>query len=388
MKAFEIARVSMLRTLRDRMGLFFVIVLPLILITVLGLTYGGMNSARIGVADLDGGRFATELVSGIQTSDIRLDIRHFGSEAELRDAVERGFIELGIVIEPGYDAALRGGGTGHIEYVGQAISVASVARTPIDASIARQQGLVQAARYVAQQRGMTFDAALAAVQPLQAAAGGIGVALERVGDTASSPSGYTVGAESQVILFMFLTSMTGAATIVSTRQLGVSRREFSTPTSAGTIVLGETLGRLAFALFQGFFIVIASGLLFGVGWGDPPGMIAIILAFGLVSSGAAMLVATLASNENQVGSIGVMLGMMLALLGGTMVPASVFPPLMQTLSHATPHAWAVEAFHRMTEQGGGLLDILPQLGVLLAFAIALLGVASWRFRRIITSGGV
>ncbi len=388
MKALVIARVSMLRTLRDRMGLFFIVVLPLLLITVLGLTYGGMNSVRIGVADLDGGRFATDLVSGIQTEDLKLDIRRYGSEADLRDAVERGFIELGIVIEPGYDAALRAGGTGRIEYVGQVTSVASVTRAPIDAAIARQQGLVQAARYVAQQRGMTFDAALAAVRPLQDSVGGVGVAVERIGETSSSPSGYTVGAESQVILFMFLTSMTGAATIVSTRQLGVSRREFSTPTSAGTIVLGETLGRLGFALFQGFFIVVASGLLFGVDWGDPAGMVAIVLAFALVSSGAAMLVATLASNENQVGSIGVALGMILALLGGTMVPLEVFPPFMRTLSHVAPHSWAVEAFHRLTEQGGGVVDIVPELAVLLGFAVALLAVASWRFRRIITTGGV
>ena len=61
MKALVIARVNMVRTFRDRMSLFFILVLPMILIVVLGMTYGGMNTARIGVADLDGGPLAADL---------------------------------------------------------------------------------------------------------------------------------------------------------------------------------------------------------------------------------------------------------------------------------------------------------------------------------------
>ncbi|MBI3748256.1 MAG: hypothetical protein HY262_05370, partial [Chloroflexi bacterium] len=53
MKALEIARVSMLRTFRDRLGLFFIVVLPMILVIMLGMTYGGMNAARVGIADVD-----------------------------------------------------------------------------------------------------------------------------------------------------------------------------------------------------------------------------------------------------------------------------------------------------------------------------------------------
>ena len=55
MKALVIARVNMVRTFRDRMSLFFILVLPMILIVVLGMTYGGMNAARVGIADEDGG---------------------------------------------------------------------------------------------------------------------------------------------------------------------------------------------------------------------------------------------------------------------------------------------------------------------------------------------
>ena len=388
MKALVIARVNVIRTLRDRMGLFFIVILPLILITVLGLTYGGMNTARVGVADLDGGTLAGDVVRGIRTTEIHIQIRRYDTPGELRDAVTRGFVEVGLVIPAGYDATLRSGGTASIEVVAQAQSVASAVRTAVDESIAAQTALIQATRFTMRQTGRSFDQALAAAKASDASTNRVAVSVEQLVSGSSNPSGFSQGAQSQVILFMFLTSMTGAVALVSTRQLGISRREFSTPTGVGTIVVGEALGRFAFALFQGGFIVIASALLFGVAWGDPAAITAIVVVFGLVSAGAAMLVASAVTNEHQVAAVGPALGMLFGLLGGTMVPIEVFPSVMRTLSHATPQAWAMEAFRVLNAKGGGLLGILPDLAVLAAFAIVLMALASFRLRRSIVSGGV
>ncbi len=58
MKVLEIARVNMLRTMRNRIALFFIVIFPMVLIVVLGMTYGGMGAGRVGVADADGGPLA------------------------------------------------------------------------------------------------------------------------------------------------------------------------------------------------------------------------------------------------------------------------------------------------------------------------------------------
>ena len=102
MKALEIARINMVRTFRDRMSLFFILVLPMILIVVLGMTYGGMSTARVGVADEDGGPLAADLATAM-TRDDRCASTSGGSPraTQLREAVERGFVELGIVIHHG-----------------------------------------------------------------------------------------------------------------------------------------------------------------------------------------------------------------------------------------------------------------------------------------------
>jgi ABC-2 type transport system permease protein len=69
----------------------------------------------------------------------------------------------------------------------------------------------------------------------------------------------------------------------------------------------------------------------------------------------------------------------MAALGGVMVPRFVMPAFMQTLGLITPHAWALTAYQDILVRGYGVAEILPELGALMAFAVAFFGVALWRF---------
>jgi hypothetical protein len=54
--------------------------------------------------------------------------------------------------------------------------------------------------------------------------------------------------------------------------------------------------------------------------------------------------------------------------------------LLGQISRLTPHAHGLEAYRRLLVEGGGVVDILPQVGVLLLMSAVLLLVARWRFR--------
>ncbi len=388
MKALAIARANLVRTFRDRQGIFFIILLPMILIVVLGITYGGQGSARVGVMDADGGPFAKELTADIAASmEARIQVRSYGTVADLRDAVARGFVEFGLAIPAGYSAALSSGAPASLEYAAPPTTAGGAVRPTVERAVAAQSALVRAARFAAAQERISFDDALAAAKASRAAAPGVAVVVESV---ASSPtagvSGFSLGAQGQVILFMFLTALTGAVELITTRQLGISRRMLSTPTSVRTIILGEGIGRVGLSLLQGAFIVVASALLFQVDWANPVATAAIVVVFSFVCGGAAMLVGAVAATASQAGSIGPALGLLLGLLGGTMVPPDVFPETMRTASHLTPHAWAMDAFRGLLLRGETLVDILPQLAVLAGFAVVLLSLAVWRFRRALVGG--
>ncbi len=264
-----------------------------------------------------------------------------------------------------------------------------LARETVRDVVARQAAPIRAARFAAEQGAASF-----------AAGPGRGADRGRAGGrhhasptprpvspssrTSSNLGTFDLGASQELVLFMFLTSLTAAADLILTRKLGVARRMLSTPTSTGVIVGGEVAGRFGVALVQGVYIMVGTLLLFGVNWGDPLGAIAILVVFALVGSGAAMLSGALFRNEQQAGGIGVLLGLGLAAIGGAMVPIEVFPDTMKTIALFTPHAWAIDAFGELVRRDGGFLDILPQLGVLAAFAAVFMVLATWRLHRVLT----
>jgi ABC-2 type transport system permease protein len=387
MNALLIARANVVRMFRDRLGLVFVFALPVVIIVVMGLAFGGGGTAYLAIADSDHSALSGELVTSIERDRGPLEIKRFDSPAALRDAVQRNTIEMGVVIPDGYEAAILSGGRGSLEYVSRPEVIASAIRPIIEEAVHRQNALLKAARFAASERGIPFEAALADARRLETAIGAVSVTTSTSGEQIieTGMNGYVMGAQSQLVLWMFLTSMTAATQLIVSRQLGVTRRMFATPTSARTILLGEMLGRFAVAMIQGLFIFVTTAFVFSVEWGNPIAAGAIIVAFGLVSTGVAMLVGSIATNAEQASSIGVGFAMLLGAFGGAMVPPEIFPEIMRTLSHVTPHAWAIDGLRAVAIRDIDLVGVTPQLAVLLAFAIVLLGLATVRFRRAATS---
>jgi ABC-2 type transport system permease protein len=184
-----------------------------------------------------------------------------------------------------------------------------------------------------------------------------------------------------VELFVFITSLAGAAGLIEARRLGVTRRLLATPTTVTTILVGEALGRFAIALLQGLIIFLLGWLLFGVDWGDPPAALLLVVTFALVGTGVGMLLGAVLRNAEQATSIGPPVGIALGMLGGCMWPLAIVPEPMRAAGHLFPHAWAMDAFIALIARDAGLAGIIRQLAVLAAFAAALLAVATWRLRR-------
>jgi ABC-2 type transport system permease protein len=137
-------------------------------------------------------------------------------------------------------------------------------------------------------------------------------------------------------------------------------------------------------LLQAVIIVLGCVLFFGVNWGDPLAATAVIVSFALVATGAAVLLGSVFSSEQQAGPVAILLGLGLAALGGSMAPLEVFPPTARAIAHITPHAWANEAFSKLVKHGGDLVSVLPQIAVLLGFAAVTLTLAVWQLRRALT----
>lgn len=382
-RVLAIASANLVRLLRDRLGLFFILVLPIIIIFVTGLQFGGSFEPRAGMSGVSGDGFDAELADALDES---WEVILFDTEAEVRDRVGDGRLELGVLLPPDYDERLAAAEAVEIGYLTTDGDDAALARQQVlDTAVAQQAAVVRAAAFTAAETGGEPAEHIEAAERLQADLPPLTVTVSTVGESFFPEEllGFALGAQGQLVLFTFLTSLTGASQLILSRQLGVSRRMVSTPTTMPTILVGEALGRFSVALFQAVFIVAATALLFGVTWGDPVGATLVVVAFSLVAAGVAMLIGAVAGNAEQASSIGVFAGLGVAAIGGAMVPPEIFPEPMATISWLTPHRWALDAFRDLVA-GAGVADIVPQLAVLFAMAVVLLGLATWRLRIALT----
>jgi ABC-2 type transport system permease protein len=386
MKAVAIAATDLRRLLRWRANVFFLFVLPMLIILLLGAAFGGSSKARIGVLGGKRGALAQQLVAALRDRP-STDLKVYTSTGALERAVARGDVDAGLVLPSDLDARLRAGTSVTLEYFARPNSVAQQIRATVQSVAAEQGRTLAAAQIVQRQLKGTFTAALARAQAAASATPRVGVRLTAPdGSAYTNPAGrFDSGASTQLLLFIFLNSLSGAAWLIETRRLGIGRRILSTPTSTGTLVLGELLGRLAIALLQALIIVLGATLCFGVNWGNPLGTAAVVLSFCLVGTGAAVLLGSIFSSEQQAAPVALLLGLGLAALGGSMVPLEVFPNTARAIAHITPHAWANDAFSKLLKHGADLVTVLPQVGVLLAFAAVIMSAAVWQLRRALTT---
>jgi ABC-2 type transport system permease protein len=319
MKALAIAATDLRRLLRWRANVFFLLLLPMMIILLLGAAFGGANQARIGVVGSDRGVLARQFVGALDRRPSTV-LRRYADRAALQRAVGRGQLDAGLVLPPDYDARVAARRPAALGYLARPDSVAQQLRATIQSVAAEESRAFVAAQLIVRAEHTNFTRALAHAREASAAVPPVRVRVSdpAEGANAGAESRFEGGASTQLLLFIFLTSLSGAVWLIETRRLGIARRMLSTPTSTRTILAGQVLGRLAIALVQALIIVLGSLLAFGVAWGDPLGTAAVILSFALVGTGAAVLLGSLCGDEQQAGPVALLLGLGLAALGGSM----------------------------------------------------------------------
>ena len=75
-----------------------------------------------------------------------------------------------------------------------------------------------------------------------------------------------------------------------------------------------------------------------------------------------------------------MLGMVMALLGGCWYPIELFPPFVQTAAKVLPTTWAMQGMLDIVLRGEGLAGVLLPAAVLVGFAAVFFVIGVWRFR--------
>jgi ABC-2 type transport system permease protein len=371
-----IVRANAKRLQGERRLPFFVVLLPILIMFFVGGIFGvGGKKLVVGVVAPKSDALAQDLVHALDRSD-RVKPRRFASADGARRAVRRGRVSASMIVPRGYGDAIRRGEVGDITFVVQPGRTESAqARLVVAAVLARANLDVVTARAIQQAEGVPAGAALTRAKAATAEFPDFLRSEKRP----ESPFAYT--APSNLVLFAFITGLVTASTVVVSRRIGVTRRILASPTSAGAVVIAEMIGAFLVALFQASLMLAVGGVLFGVAWGPPLAVMALLVSLALVCAGAGLVLATIVRTPEQAISIGPPIGIALGMLGGCMWPLEGVGPVMRLAGHVAPQAWAMDAFIRLVFDHRGFGGIAGEVGVLLLYAVALLALATTRLRR-------
>jgi ABC-2 type transport system permease protein len=185
----------------------------------------------------------------------------------------------------------------------------------------------------------------------------------------------------QMITWVFIPLIGISAAFAYERQLGTLRRLLTTPTGKGTFLLGSILGNVFWALVQMTLLVTFGVLVMKVNWADNPAALAVMMtASALAAAALGTMLGTFVKTDSQASGLSIMLGMVMALLGGCWYPIELFPQVVRNVVKILPTTWAMQGMLNILLRGQGVVGILPEAGILLGFASVFFVIGIWRFK--------
>jgi ABC-2 type transport system permease protein len=170
----------------------------------------------------------------------------------------------------------------------------------------------------------------------------------------------------------------------SLRQNLVIKRFFATPVKRSSIVLGEGIARIGFALLGALFIILIGhfGFKFTLINGATTVINMLILAtMGvIVFMGFGFVVSGLAKSESTIPPISNIITLPQFLLSGTFFSIDAFPTWLQPISRALPLTYLNDAMRKVAFEGAGLWDVRHQMLIMLIWGIGIYAVAVKTFK--------
>ena len=197
---------------------------------------------------------------------------------------------------------------------------------------------------------------------------------------ANRPGGFGQSVPGMGSMFVMFTVLGGIGLLLRERKQWTLQRLVTMPLNKWQILGGKIAAYFTLGMIQ-YVIVFAVGFLTGTKFGSSPlALLLVMMAFVLCITALTFALATRIHNNQQAEGLTLLISMTLAPLGGAWWPLEITPPLMQTIGHLSPVAWAMDGFRSLVYFNGGIADILLPVGVLLAASLVLFAIGVRGFK--------
>lgn len=181
---------------------------------------------------------------------------------------------------------------------------------------------------------------------------------------------------------MMVTFMLSIISFVHERSTSTLDRLLTTPVTEGEIVAGYALAFGIVGLIQSSVIIATAVLLFQISiQGSVLLVLFIVFVFGVGNQGLGFLLSSVAKNEFQAIQFMPLILFPSILLSGVFWPIEAVPDILRPVSYFVPLTYATDSMRSVMIRGWGLGSIWWDVLILLAFATVMLTLSAYGLRR-------
>lgn len=351
------------RLFRDKVGIFFVFVFPLIFLLVFGTIFGGSSdiSVKVALINYSDTEFAATFENQLKQSEV-FDVNEEAMTLEeTRTKMSRGELSAAIILPEDFGAVPEGGshptGQAQLIYDQSNESAIQIVVSIIDSMFAETN-----ARLVP-----------AAETPFT-------VATESTANPSLSRFDYVF---SGLLGFTLLSLGIFGPTTVFPRlkQRGVLRRYQTTTIKVWQYFTGNVLSNAIVGLMAAAIMFIAALLIFDLNMRGSYLNLGVIVILGVtLLFGIGLAIGGWAKNENQAAPLAQVTALPMMFLSGVFFPTFLMPEWLQSVTRFVPLTPIVESIRRVITENASLLDLGPQLAVIIGWTVVIYIVAFRVFR--------
>jgi ABC-2 type transport system permease protein len=414
-KTFLIGLKDLRVAFRDRAALILMLAAPFLLTLGLGLVTGQFSGSSSGISDIpvvivnqDQAELGKALVDVFNSQELAslLEPSKAASIEAARALVDEDKAAAAVIIPAGFTRSIipaQGGFTNPNTLNAEPVKIqvyrnptrptsAGVVEGIVDEFLSRvEEGRLSGMTAILQllqsgriSMGQAEEAGTAMGERLQnqpaEAGSGIQLVTLESGEAAVDFNPLAYIAPGMALMFLMFTVSNGGRSILAERAQGTLPRLIVSPTRPAQILGGKVFGIFLTGTVQMLILIGGSSLLFQLRWGDPLGVLVLVLAAVFAATGWGMLITALAPTPNQATNIGSALMLIFGILGGSFINLEQLPAFVRVISKITPNAWALDGFSILG--GGGILaDLLVPISGLLILGAALFSASTLLFGR-------
>jgi ABC-2 type transport system permease protein len=381
-KILTIAAKDLKLRIRDRSVLIIAFLAPLVLALIFNVVFGSAFGSgaefepALGIVSNDSPR-TSSVLQGI-AGEVGGTWQTFPDRAAAESALEEGEVEAVFVVPADFDGGVDQGRGGSLEVIGDVDSATS---TQIATAIAESYGLGL------DQIGLNVATAIqsggdpANVIPA-ATSGGLQPLAELTEITAGvrQLDGTTSTVAGMAVFFLLFTAQVGLLSLLEERRDGTLARILSTPTRPSAVLAAKALVSIVLGLASLAVLIVAGKFILGAEWGNPTGVLVLVVAAVLAAVGISALTTGLAKTPESAGNMQGIVGTVLGLLGGVFFPIGDDGGLLASISALTPHHWFIRGLSDLAG-GQSASAALPSVWPLLTIAAVTAFAASFLIRR-------